>query len=504
LGWSIKNQMFAAISAIALLFISLFAVLTLGFYDDYYLYRKQEKLIEIYQEVKENYTGEIPAIRPLLEGLENQDGVRVSVYNKGNSILYDTVFKPDHRRPNNWDMSQIPPRIPRVMERFSYDEAELSQKGYTFAHIKDPASSTEFVCIVGNLSPNEQLIVRIPVAYMRENSRFMILFLLAAGLLTLLVCLGTALLLSRKIARPIAQISDVAMSMATLEFDKKYRGTTRGEVGQLGQNINKLSDHLQSAIGELKETNSRLQAEIEKERRIDQMRREFIINVSHELKTPIALVQGYAEGLKVNINSSEEDKNYYCDIIMDEAGRMNRLVMQLLDLSRIELGNAAPELCEVDMNELTRGVLHKTGVLIQAKGLTVDFAGVSCVGWADYSMMEQVLTNYMTNAIDHTPANGLIRIGCGERGGGKLRMTVFNQGEPIAEDELPRIWDKFYKIDKARTRLSGGSGIGLSIVRAVMEAHKNEYGARNVEGGVEFFFEVDEPPGATDCNREET
>ena len=252
-----------------------------------------------------------------------------------------------------------------------------------------------------------------------------------------------------------------------------------------------MSDILESSIEEMQQMNAQLQREIEEKQHIDDMRREFIVNISHDLKTPIALIQGYAEGLRVGINESEEDKNDYCDIIIDEAKRMNHLVRQLLDLSRIELGNTVPNLSEFDAYELAEAVVEKTQVMWQEKHLHVDLSGIGEeVLCADYDMLERAVINYMTNAIDHTPEGGTIRLAT-TVDTRHIVLTVRNQGSTLAPEEMDKIWDKFYKLDKSRTRISGGgSGIGLSIVRAIMRAHDGGCGVRNVEDGVEFYLSL--------------
>ena len=256
-----------------------------------------------------------------------------------------------------------------------------------------------------------------------------------------------------------------------------------------------MSQDLESSIHELQQMNEQLQREIEEKQRIDDMRKEFIINISHDLKTPIALIQGYAEGLRVGISDSEEAKNEYCDIIIDEAKRMNHLVRQLLDLSKIELGNTVPNKTAFDAYELAEAVVEKTQVMWQEKQLHVDVSGVGNeMLYADYDMLERAVMNYMTNAIDHTPTGGHIRIQTAEDAK-HIVLTVENEGSQLAQEEMDKIWDKFYKLDKSRTRVSGGgSGIGLSIVRAIMHAHNGGCGVRNVERGVAFYLTLPKHP----------
>jgi len=183
-------------------------------------------------------------------------------------------------------------------------------------------------------------------------------------------------------------------------------------------------------------------------------------------------------------------------VITDEAARMNRLVTQLLSLARIESGNAIPEIICFDIAEMARRVLRKSRLVLEERGIDASTEGEerSLVS-ADYDMIEQVLTNYITNAIDHTSGDNklIVRI---DNGSDKVRVSVFNSGDPIPPESIDSIWTSFYKTDKARTREHGGTGLGLSIVKAIQDAHGDAYGAANVQGGVEFWFDVDAAPEA--------
>lgn len=504
---SFKYKLFLAICLIAVLFIGMFSILNACFYDDFYLFTKKRQLTDIYQTVNETYTGDISDIADTLAHLEFTYGIHISILSKDEEGLYDTIWSVDHKNldaasspggktsENTPSSENPPPDMPVGRDNFGaenffkYNEEDLSVRGYTFDVVNDIRRSASLVRLIGKLSDDSILSLGMPVAFIQQSSELTTAFLLIAGVFTLLLCIIIAFFLSKHFSKPILEISDIATSMANLDFSKKYTGHQKDELGALGENINILSEHLASAIQELKETNARLQEEVIKERKIDEMRREFIINVSHELKTPIALVQGYAEGLKVNITSSEEDKNYYCDIIMDEAERMNKLVMQLLDLSKIETGNQTPVVSAFCLYDLVNDVYLKTRLLSEEKQLSVVLSNLELGVLGDFDMIEQVVTNYLTNAIHHTPAHGKIRIFAVVREQ-TVRVCVENEGDPIPEDALSKLWEKFYKLDKARTRANGGTGIGLSIVRAVMEAHGGAYGVSNTENGVLFYFEL--------------
>lgn len=224
---------------------------------------------------------------------------------------------------------------------------------------------------------------------------------------------------------------------------------------------------------------------------MESMRKEFLGNVSHELKTPIALIQGYAEGLKEGVNDDPESREFYCDVIMDEAGKMNRMVKNLLTLNQMEFGEDEVQFGRFDVTMLIRGVLQSLEILISQKGAKIIFREEEpVVVWADEYKVEQVVRNYVSNALNHVDGEKIIEIKVVKKED-EARISVFNTGKPIPAEDVERIWDKFYKVDKARTREYGGNGIGLSIVKAIMDSFHKEYGVNNYDNGVEFWFDLD-------------
>lgn len=224
---------------------------------------------------------------------------------------------------------------------------------------------------------------------------------------------------------------------------------------------------------------------------MEDMRNEFLGNVSHELKTPIALIQGYAEGLKEGVSDDPESREFYCDVIMDEASKMNLMVKNLLTLNQLEFGNDEVTFERFDVSKLIQGVIQSCEILIQQADAKIDFIGESPVYvWADEFKTEQVIRNYLTNAIHHVDNERRIEVRVLSKDD-IVRVTVFNSGHPIPQEDLAKLWDKFYKVDKAHTREYGGNGIGLSIVKAIMESFHQKYGVRNFDNGVEFWFELD-------------
>ena len=298
--------------------------------------------------------------------------------------------------------------------------------------------------------------------------------------------------LSNHYTKPILKLAQLAKKMENLDFDVRYKENRNDEIGVLGHSMNSLSDKLEQTISELKTANNELELDLQRRSEQEQMRQEFLANVSHELKTPIALIQGYAEGLQDNVNDDPESREFYCEVIVDEADKMNKMVKKLLSLNQLEFGNGQVHLERFDLQQVVQSVLASSEILFRQKKVTLSYNGDHPVYvWADEYMTEEVVMNYVSNALNHIDGEKIIEVkivSCD----GKARVSVFNTGKPIPEEDIDKIWSKFYKVDKARTREYGGNGIGLSIVKAIMEAHNQAYGVKNYDNGVEFWFELDE------------
>jgi signal transduction histidine kinase len=299
------------------------------------------------------------------------------------------------------------------------------------------------------------------------------------------------LFISKRFTGKILELARIAQKMSRLDFAQKYPVESEDEIGVLGNSINTLSETLEKTLGELKSANVQLQRELEQKVQIDEMRKEFLSNVSHELKTPIALIQGYAEGLQENINDDEESREFYCDVIMDEASKMNMLVKKLLDLNQIEFGTETLTMEHFDIVSTIDNILSNAEILFRQKEATLKFDSENAIYvWGDVYLVEEAFTNYMSNALNHIDGERIVEVSV-RREGDVAKISVFNTGQPIPEEDIENIWIKFYKVDKARTREYGGSGVGLSIVKATMERLGQRYGVENRENGVEFWFTLD-------------
>jgi len=360
----------------------------------------------------------------------------------------------------------------------------------TLQMTRDPFIKTEYIELWGVLDNGNVFLMRSAVEGIKDSVEISNRFLIYAGLIAIVV--GTLMVhaLSKTISRPILDLAEISDKMKKLDFEAKYVGNGTAEIDVLGNNINELSHTLEGTISELKTANNELQRDIEQKEKIDEMRREFLSNVSHELKTPIALIQGYAEGLLDDIHEDSENKEFYCTVIMDEANRMNMMVKKLTTLNQLESGNDKVMMERFDLVAMVNNCVQSASILLKQKNALVKIENYPPMYvWADEFKIEEVFMNFLSNALNHLGGERIIDIRL-SRNEQIVRLTVFNTGEAIEEESLPYLWDKFYKVDKARTREYGGSGIGLSIVKAIMESHHQKYGVNNYENGVEFWIEL--------------
>lgn len=371
-------------------------------------------------------------------------------------------------------------------------EIILKTDKYTLQKIYDTRLGDYYYELWGTLDCGDSIMLRLAIQGIKDNVTIFNKFITYIGIAITLIGIVVAYIFSSYFTKPIMQLSELAKKMAAMDFDARYEGNDKGEIGILGESMNYMSSRLEQNIAQLKSANLELQRDIDKKVKIDQMRTEFLSNVSHELKTPIALIQGYAEGLKEGITDDPESMDFYCSVIMDEANKMNMMVKKLLTLNQIEFGDEELVMERFDIIELVSSVVNANELRAGQKGIKIIFnqADEHIDVWSDEYKIEEVITNYISNAINHCDFEKRIEVNV-KKNGDNIRVSVFNTGKNIPEEDINNIWGKFYKVDKARTREYGGNGIGLSIVKAIMDSYGKEYGVRNLDNGVEFWFDLD-------------
>ncbi len=506
MNMSIRKQL-------TIIFIGLMAAMMLlnflintFFLEDFYYVRKEQVLVEAYRllndDIDEMGRYDDEAMQELND-LSNENGITYLVTDMNyNELLWteSTYFDIMKGRLNGYGIG------------LDNDDVEVleSNDNYTIQKKYDSEIGLNYLEMWGTLDKGFYFIMRINIEGIHDSVRisneFLLYICLFGFALTALIVWFT----TRQVTRPLNELTELSKRMADLDFNAKYTSGGTNEIGQLGAHFNEMSEALEKAYGQLMTANNELQKDIEQKEQIDDMRKEFLSNVSHELKTPIALMQGYAEGLKECINDDPESREFYCEVIMDEAAKMNGMVQKLLTLNELESGNNQIVMERFDLAQLIQNKVQSVVILAQQKNAEIKYHGSdSLFAWGDEYQVEEVVTNYLSNAVNYVNEGGEVDVSLEVlppqmRDGyevNEVRVTVFNTGSQIPQEDIDQVWDKFYKVDKARTREYGGSGIGLSIVKAIMDSFRQNYGVENREDGVAFWFELqcgDYPYGSED------
>ncbi len=447
--------------------------------------------------LKENLATAYKSCNELFNGNDNAKVSEGDLYgnikNPGDAVVL--IFDSEHEKiyttisDENQMMDSLNAMLKSIRE--AGDTSNISAGNYIIRKNHDAIINADYYDLIGTLDNGYTVILRSPIARVEAMMKVIstVFIYISAGL----IVFGSVLILifSNIFSAPLKRLSHAARRMAELDFDVKIPVVTKDEIGELALCMNEMSRKLEVAISELKSANVELASDIEKKKQIDEMRKEFLSHVSHELKTPIALIQGYAEGLKDNLFDDQESKEFYADVIIDESHKMNSLVKKLLTLNEIEFGGTPLKIERFELVEFIQDIINASKILIDDTGAKVVFEEEGPVYvWADEYMIEEVFTNYLTNAVHYVSQNGTIKVWF-ERVGTDVRVSVYNSGNKIADEDIDKLFIKFYKADKARTREYGGSGIGLSIVAATMDAHGKKYGVYNVDDGVVFYFDLD-------------
>lgn len=329
-------------------------------------------------------------------------------------------------------------------------------------------------------------------ANVEANAEVALYFVLASVLFIFIVVIIFFIIYSKSFTKPLIQMSKITEKMSNMDFSERVAVKSNDEIGNLASSINNLSGSLDATLQDLNQKNKKLQDDIEKKQTLDELRKEFISSISHELKTPIAIVRGYAEGAELMLQSGDtENAAEYCGVIIKESEKMNALVMELLELSRYEIGDSRLEIEDFSLYSFIHDYTDSEKIVFEENGIKCETdipKDIMCRG--DLIKLNMVLNNFVSNAVSHTDKGKLIRIYCEERAE-KVRIFVYNTGNAIADEDIDKIWNSFYRADKSRSRKEGRFGLGLSIVSAIQNLHGNGYGVFNSDSGVTFWFDVD-------------
>ncbi len=407
----------------------------------------------------------------VLSQFESEKGVSIDLYDDIDNLIYqgkDTFLSGSKLN---------------IISRKEYDD------GSYFNIVSTDSSASQYIRYGKSFKNNYHIEISTEINPIQENASLAVNVTTVISILALFLALLFIYDYSRRFTKPLIQMNDVMKRIASLDFSVKTNIDRNDEIGTLAENINTVSDSLNVALSELREKNKQLQEDIEKERRLEKMRQDFVSSASHELKTPIAIIRGYAEGLKLNMTSQATSNNEYCDIIIREADKMNELVLNMLEQSLYSTGTKMPELSQFELKIYVDNFLKSAEPIFKEKGITVQCNVENETVFGDEKQLTTVLSNIILNACSHAKDEKIIKI-ISESVGKQVKICVFNTGSKVDDKDADSIFTSFYRADKAHSRKEGRFGLGLSIVKSIVTNHGCDCGFNNEENGVTFWYTV--------------
>ena len=489
---SLFRQIFFTISSVIIVIIILMFLLNAVFIEKIYSREKSATLKETYSNLQSACVD-----RTLYKRSYISDFDRMCV--TGNLTI--VIMSPDgsvvmSSAESNTSVNLVRQFMDSVFNNFNDDERTIyeSTSSYTLEKQEDSNLQQDFIVLWGNLPDGNTVVIRSALESIVESAKISNQFMLAAGVIAIAISLLLTAFLTIRITRPITELSNLSLKMKNLDFDARYTPRKEtNEIDTLGSNLNDMSENLKNSIADIKKANIELQHDIEIRDQSDSMRKDFLSNVSHELKTPISLIQGYAEGLIDGVAENPEDMKYYLDVIVDESKKMNHLVQQLLSLNQLEFGYNDIELERFDIVPVISALIHNSSILLDRGDIKAVFDDSQKIYvWGDVFFTEEIINNYLSNAIHYAKGEKRIEISLEKNDNKEVIFKVFNTGDKIPEESLGHLFEKFYKVDKARSREYSGSGIGLSVVKALADISHKDCGVKNDDNGVMFYFVFDE------------
>lgn len=437
------------------------------FLEDFYIYKNKNNFIQSSSQITRIYQNDKKNSKEIMEQASRIDGMNFII--AGDAL--DIKFSLPQQKVN-----QGSKRIPKEIEEFIVEHKSEWEENYAYGIIRKEDKQSTKIIMVSKLQENELLILTKSMKGIEESVAIANQFYFIAGIIIIGIGAGIIIMFSQRITKPIIVMSRVAREIAQLNFNQHITVKSQDEIGKLGESINELSNKLSKSMTDL-------QQDVED-------KKQLVRNMSHELKTPIAVIKGYTEGLKYGVVDDQEKKEKYCNVIVQECDQMDYIVRQLLQLSIMSENNFQLHKKYVNIGKVIEMAIERFEPQMKKENIECIYKIKEIPHiLGDIQLIEQVLNNFITNAINHIEGEKKIEISVWDTEA-SIGLGVFNTGKPVPEKELEHLWDVFYKVDKARTRKYGGHGIGLSIVKQIAELHQGRVGVVNQKEGILFYIEL--------------
>lgn len=467
MNMNIRQKLFIVFVIVIVSIIGIGSMLNVLFLEKFYIYKNKNIFISTAELIRDEFENNDDNIPALIEKIDRIDGISVIIVNRNYDVTNTSFVRNEGIRNN---------RLTDDMQKLVRNGKIKVGDGYVFKVLEKPADQEPVLIFASYIQSDKIIVMAKQVKGIRESVAISNRFYLYAGILMILLGFIFTTIFSKKISSPIVEMSRIAGNISKLKFDDRIEVTSKDEIGDLGRSINDISEKLSESIENLKND-------------IEQ-RKQLVRNISHELKTPIGVVKGYSEGLQYGVADTPEKRDKYFKVISDECDRMNSMVNEILEISMLEEAIIAPEMSEFKVSLLLDSIHERFENSLKTKQLRFE---IDCPEeiklFADYKLMERAVGNFVSNAVKYADENGSIATRAFETEN-KIRISVYNSGSHILPDDMEKLWDVFYKVDKARSRSQSGHGIGLSIVRAIVSIHGGTVYVANKDEGVEFSMEL--------------
>ena len=463
--YSIKRQMMTVFVGLILFMIVVFMIVNGSFLEKYYISNKKSEFIKAYtmvQEGVENGTIDSETPEKDLGRFTEKNNISIAVIDSEYNVVYTNVRE----------------KQMMVVQLFGYlydkNHQEVLEKtdSYDICKSVDPQNNTEYLTMWGNFDNGDIFIMRSPLESIRSAVMIFNRFIGVVGGCVILVSVLLAWYFSKRITEPIMELATLSQKMADLDFDAKYTSGGSNEIGVLGENFNRMSERLEQTISNLKEANYKLQKDIEQKEKRENMRSEFLGNVSHELKTPLTSIQGFAEMMAAGMVGKKEDVTRFGALIVKESKRLLELINSILFLTKIEGPETQDLAVAVSLKSITESVAGFMEPVIADKKIQLHLALTEDKVMGHSDMLREVVLNLVDNAVKYNRPGGHVYVTMEKAETGRnLLFTVEDTGIGIPKDKQDRVFERFYRVEESRSKRIGGTGLGLSIVKHIIEQH---------------------------------